>query len=234
VLPGGWPEHRKKVFKIAIAIGFFIVIGVYWLITGEKFDETAYRLVLCKVYQFERCLSVEREASQNDTSQQIARQAEALIKAAEEIRREQQEAAARRANEDRERAERQRAADEARKQEEALDALRQREATADTAMDNAFKFWRQGNFKVAAEYSENAIKIFTGLPNSGDDRIRNKIAEAHAIVGLGLALLGATPKDKAYGCGRLSAARKIYFEVGNTPMVSRTDQDLQRGGCRYQ
>lgn len=99
-------------------------------------------------------------------------------------------------------------------------------------MDNAFKFWRQGNFKVAAEYSENALKIFTALPNSNGGRIRNKMAEAHAIVGLGLALLGATPKDMAYGCNRLNTARKIYSETYNTPMVSRTDQDLQRGGCQ--
>jgi hypothetical protein len=31
---------------------FFLLIGAYWLTTGEKFDETAYRLILCQIYNF--------------------------------------------------------------------------------------------------------------------------------------------------------------------------------------
>jgi|GEM_PF-5262542 len=242
VLPDRWSTRRKNAFKFVIAGIFFLFIGAYWLTTGEKLDETAYRFVLCKIYNFEKCVSIER-TQQHDVSQQFAREAEALRKIVEEIRSQQQEAAARQAKEDRERIEKQRAADEVRRQEEAkakakADAeavhqdLAQREAVGDTAMENAFRFWRQGNFKVAAEYSEGAIKTFSALPNSNDKRIRGKIAEAHAIVGLGLALLGATPQNQAYGCERLNTAKKIYSEIGNTPMVSRTNQELQQGRCR--
>ena len=55
VSPINWPEHTRRAFHIAIAAVFFFLIGGYWLTTGEKFDETAYRLVLCRIYPFERC-----------------------------------------------------------------------------------------------------------------------------------------------------------------------------------
>lgn len=75
VLPEGWSERRKKAFKIAIGVTFFLLVGVYWLVTGEKFDETAYRLVLCRIYEFERCAFVEKDALHDEASQQIAREA---------------------------------------------------------------------------------------------------------------------------------------------------------------
>ena len=263
VLPGRWSDRKKITFKVLVGISFFLGIGVYWLATGEKFDETAYRILLCKIYQFERCLPAEK-ADQAKTSEQIAREVEALRKTAEDFRREQREAArraeeereaaekkrlaeeqakakaeaaaaARRAADEREAAEKKRLADEQAKakaeRETAIEALRQREAAGRLAIANAFKYWRQRNFKVAADYAENALKVFSELPNSNEREIRNMTAEAHMIVGFGLALLGATPKDKAYGCSRLKMARNIYYEIGNTPMVSRTDQDLSTAGC---
>lgn len=242
VMPRDWPEHSKKAFRLAVAIGFFFLIGAYWLTTGEKFDETAYRWVLCKLHNFERCAAIAATPPADGSSSQMLKEAEALRKAADDLRREQKEATERRAKEDQERAARQRAEEDARKQEEerartkaaaeAADAaLAQREAAGDTAMDNAFRYWRQGNFKVAAEYSENALKVWGAMPNASEARVRNKIAEAHSIVGFGLALLGATQKDKSIGCGRLKLARKFYVEVGNSAQVSRVDQDLRTGGC---
>lgn len=55
VLPKSWPEKAKVAFRMVVAILFFIVIGAYWLQTGETFVETAYRTVLCPLYQFRRC-----------------------------------------------------------------------------------------------------------------------------------------------------------------------------------
>jgi hypothetical protein len=55
VMPRSWPESVRQVFRIIVAVTFFFLIGAYWLATGEKFDETAYRLVLCKMHSFERC-----------------------------------------------------------------------------------------------------------------------------------------------------------------------------------
>src|SRR5262249_38484960 len=53
--------------RVVMAVGFFFLIGAYWLITGEKFDETAYRLVLCPMYAFERCSSPSVSSSQPET-----------------------------------------------------------------------------------------------------------------------------------------------------------------------
>lgn len=57
VLPTGWPEKTKRAFRLFVALLFFFVIGLYWLATGEKFDETVYRIVLCNFHSFERCSS---------------------------------------------------------------------------------------------------------------------------------------------------------------------------------
>ena len=55
VTPNKWSERTKNTFRVIVAVCFFFLIGAYWLATGEKFDETAYRLVLCKIHSFERC-----------------------------------------------------------------------------------------------------------------------------------------------------------------------------------
>jgi hypothetical protein len=69
------------------------------------------------------------------------------------------------------------------------------------------------------------------LPNANDRSVRNKMAEAESYVGLALALQGATAKDRKYGCERMKLARRIYSEIGNSPQVTRVDQDFQTGGC---
>ena len=186
VVPKHWPKHTKALFRIAVAAGFFFLIGAYWLATGEKFDETAYRVVLCRIYPFERCSSI---------SAKVPSQKEEVRRSAQEV------------------------------------ALKKREESGDVALTNAREYWGRRNLKVAAEYSEQAIKIWSSLPYANEARIRDKIAAAHSIVGLSLALLGATPKDQAYGCGRLETARQIYVETGNTPMVSHVDQNKQLGNC---
>src|SRR2546423_13731074 len=55
--PTYWREPTKHIFRVLVALCFFFLIGVYWLMTGEKFDETTYRLVLCRFHAFERCAS---------------------------------------------------------------------------------------------------------------------------------------------------------------------------------
>jgi hypothetical protein len=244
VAPKHWSERSKTVLRIAIAAIFFVLIGAYWLSTGEKFDETAYRFVLCRLYQFERCSGPPADvAAKSDTPERLQREVEALTKAAQEIRRQQEEAAEARKR-DEERARMKAAADAAQakfalqRQEEEdkrraqVDALRRREEAGDAALASARQYWGQRNLKVAAEFSEQAIKIWSGLPNANEPHIQDKIASGHSIVGLSLALLGATPKDQAYGCGRLETARQIYVGTGNTPMVSKVDQNKHLGNCR--
>lgn len=58
ILPAKWPEKTKIVFRLFVALLFFFMIGIYWLTTGEKFDETVYRIVFCKFHSFERCKEV--------------------------------------------------------------------------------------------------------------------------------------------------------------------------------
>jgi hypothetical protein len=60
-LPQNLPEKIRAVFSLIVAVIFFFLIGVYWLATGEKFDETAYRVILCPIYTFERCITDGRE-----------------------------------------------------------------------------------------------------------------------------------------------------------------------------
>jgi len=192
VVPKRWSDRTKVVFRIAVAAAFFFLIGIYWLATGEKFDETAYRIVLCRIYYFERCSSVSRtERSGTETSPQK-----------DETQPHTQE-----------------------------NAHRKREESGDIALANARQYWGRRNLKVAAEFSEQAIKIWSSLPDANESRIKDKIAAAHSIVGLGLALLGATPKDQAYGCGRLDTARRLYHETGNRPMISHVEQNIQLGNC---
>jgi flagellar biosynthesis GTPase FlhF len=222
---------------------FFFLIGAYWLATGEKFDETAYRFVLCRLYSFERCSALVEKPARIETSEQLKREMEALTKATQELRRQQQEAAEeKRREEERAKAkleaEAERARVAARRQEEEnrrtaeKEALQKREEAGDLAFRNAINFWSARNFKVAAEYSEQAIRIWSVLPQVGDARVQNKIAAAHSMVGLSLVLLGATSRDQAYGCTRLDMARNIYVSTGNSPMVAHVDQNRNIGRCK--
>jgi hypothetical protein len=243
VVPQHWSARTKHTFRITVAAGFFFSIGAYWLTTGEKFDETVYRFVLCRVHSFERCSSISREvSSRNEVTERPKSEIESLTQAIQEIRRQQEEAAEVRKKQEeraREKAEADAAQarlalqrqEEDRKKRAQDEALKNREASGDTALANARQYWGRRNLKVAAEYSEQAITIWTSLPNANEPQIQDKIASAHSIVGLSLALLGATPKDQAYGCGRLDTARQIYVRTGNTPMVSHVDQNKQLGRC---
>jgi hypothetical protein len=225
VSPKHWSENTKRAFSVAIAGAFFFLIGAYWLTTGEKLDESAYRLILCKLYPFERCSSVSSEvAPKGDVPDQLKQQMAALTKTANELKRQQEEMReAKRREEDRAAAKSKTDAQE--------DTLRKQEETGDIALQNARQYWGQGNFKVAGAYSEEAIKHWSSLPNANAPEIQDKIAAAHSIVGLGLAILGATPKDQAYGCGRLDTARQIYQKTHNTPMAMKVDQEKHLGKC---
>jgi hypothetical protein len=57
VTPSDWSSGKRNVFQLFVALSFFFAIGSYWLTTGEKFDETAYRLVLCPIFNLQRCTS---------------------------------------------------------------------------------------------------------------------------------------------------------------------------------
>ncbi len=243
VVPERWPARTKYMFRIAVAVGFFFLIGTYWLTTGEKFDETLYRFVLCRFHAFERCSTISREVNPNsEAPERLKSEIDALAKAAQEIRRQQDEAAdARKRDEERAKAKADADAaqaklalqrqEEDRKRRAQDETLKKREESGDIALANARQYWGRRNLKVAAEYSEQAIKIWSSLPNADEAQIQDKIASAHSIVGLSLALLGATPKDQAYGCGRLETARQIYVRTGNTPMVSHVEQNKQLGHC---
>jgi hypothetical protein len=89
VLPEKWPHKVKAIFRVVISIGFFFVIGAYWLTTGEKFDETAFRWVLCRIHQFERCVTTQTQALPQMTPATAAdeeRRKAGAAKAAEEER----------------------------------------------------------------------------------------------------------------------------------------------------
>lgn len=55
LFPDHWSVRVKHAFRIVVGAVLFIAIGVYWLSTGEKFDETAYRWVICRFHAFDRC-----------------------------------------------------------------------------------------------------------------------------------------------------------------------------------
>src|SRR4051794_21638140 len=80
-LPKNCPAQVRGIFRFFVATFFFFLIGVYWLTTGEKFDESAYRLILCRVYPFPRCTlanevqRIERETQEAEAERR--RQAEA-------------------------------------------------------------------------------------------------------------------------------------------------------------
>lgn len=65
VVSRAWTDSVRHAFRAVMAVLFFCSIGMYWLATGEKPDETVYRFVICPFVQFERCRS-DREASPVD------------------------------------------------------------------------------------------------------------------------------------------------------------------------
>jgi len=120
VLPRSWPEQLRTIFRIVVAVAFFFLVGAYWLTTGEKLDESAYRLVLCQMYNFERCKPPSDVAAEEERRRQVEAQrqqsaAEAREREAEKERRRQTEL------------ERQKAADEAREREVEAERRRQSE-----------------------------------------------------------------------------------------------------------
>jgi hypothetical protein len=51
-----WSPAKKAVFTTVMAVLLFLGIGIYWLRTGEKPDETAIRLLLCPFFEdSDRC-----------------------------------------------------------------------------------------------------------------------------------------------------------------------------------
>ena len=110
------------------------------------------------------------------------------------------------------------------------DTIRAR-VPGDEEMIAALSFINRGNMKFAAEFAEKALSIWSTLPNRNEPFIKNKIASAHSVVGLGLAVLGATPRDRSIGCERLRVARKLYAETGNAIQIAKTDDDMRFGGC---
>ena len=271
-----WSERTIAIFRISVAIVFFFLIGAYWLLTGEKFDETAYKLILCRVYSFERCASSGEVLRDNGVaSENIKKEIEALRKATEELNQRQNEANKRAEEEARKHAElaarakreaelkqkteedaaKARSQEEARaksaadaeyareqlalrqKQEQAEKSLaeaelRQRgEEPGDNAMAAALQFTNGGNLKSASEMAERALKIWSALPHANEPYILDKIAAAHSVVGLSLAIMGATPGAQAYGCSRLELARAIYFKTSNAPRQAKIEDDLLTGNC---
>lgn len=57
VVSAGWSDRLKHAFRAMMALLLFGGIGIYWLATGEKPDETAYRYMICPFVDFERCKS---------------------------------------------------------------------------------------------------------------------------------------------------------------------------------
>lgn len=101
----------------------------------------------------------------------------------------------------------------------------------DAEMIAALDFIDRGNLRLAAQYSETALKIWSDLPNRNDPAIKNKMAAAHSVVGLGLAVMGATARDRSIGCSRLLRARQLYVETGNSVGIAKADDDMRFGGC---
>jgi hypothetical protein len=55
IVSSSWPERIKRGFRASMAALFFFAIGIYWLATGEKPDETLYRFALCPFVQLDGC-----------------------------------------------------------------------------------------------------------------------------------------------------------------------------------
>lgn len=54
-----WTTTKRVTFTVGMAIILFVAVGVYWLRTGEKPDETAIRILLCPfVPESDRCTPV--------------------------------------------------------------------------------------------------------------------------------------------------------------------------------
>ncbi len=110
------------------------------------------------------------------------------------------------------------------------DSIRPR-GPGDEEMVAALDFINRGNMRLAAQFAEKALSIWSALPNRNEAFIKDKMAAAHGVVGLGLAVMGATPKDRSIGCSRLMLARRLYVETGNTIRIAKTDDDMRFGGC---
>lgn len=124
IFPVRWPDRAKTVFRVIVGVGFFFLVGGYWLTTGEKFDETLYRVVLCRLHLFDRCISNPQPASaagEADLEAERRRQRE-REQLAEDAHRLEMEAERRRQQDQRQR---QRLAEEERSRE--LDAERRRQ-----------------------------------------------------------------------------------------------------------
>ena len=67
-----WSERFKRMFRATMALIFFGCIGVYWLATGEKPDETAYRYIICPWISLEGCLSVKSPSPSPQPNPEIA------------------------------------------------------------------------------------------------------------------------------------------------------------------
>ena len=134
VLPEKWSAKAKTVFRITVTVSFFFLVGVYWLATGERPDETAYRFVLCKIYQFERCNHPESLDAKGGNRRQIEKDVQPT---AAEIQDREENAERRRRDE----LERQRTADEARKRaaeaERQFQSERERQRLIDEARERA-------------------------------------------------------------------------------------------------
>lgn len=55
VVNPNWNERTKRMFRAITGAFFFACIGIYWLRTGEKPDETVYRLTICPFMPLEGC-----------------------------------------------------------------------------------------------------------------------------------------------------------------------------------
>jgi hypothetical protein len=109
-VPSRWPFKIRIAFRMTVAAGLFVAVGIYWLTTGEKLDETAYRIVLCRIVpQSERCLSAAADNRGNPAATSAKREGEH----AEDARQRELEAERRRHEE----RERERVLDEARRRE---------------------------------------------------------------------------------------------------------------------
>jgi hypothetical protein len=92
VSPRNWPERTRRAFHFVLTAGFFLMIGAYWLSTGEKFDETAYRWVLCRIYPFARCSAVAPAAARDDLRERLEQQIENLKRETDALKRRQDDA----------------------------------------------------------------------------------------------------------------------------------------------
>jgi hypothetical protein len=96
ILPDKWSKRVKPAYRAVVAVGVFLLIGTYWLTTGEKFDESLYRFLLCRVHNFERCsidkvLAAKSDYSRQENSVDLAAGARAKEVEAEKFRQAEQE-----------------------------------------------------------------------------------------------------------------------------------------------